>query len=509
MQDRQTWRSKIKSLFASIIILTITIVAGAFALTDLPQRFGIVASDPASTDPHAGHDHGTHDDHGHDHAGHDSDKTIELSEQARANIGLQTAQVTLGQFINYIDVPAVITPLPGRTHVSVTSPLTGVINSISMLRGELINSGARMFSLRLTHQDLVRTQEEFLAQLGQLDVEEKELSRLRSISSSGAIAGKARIAREYERDKLLAGIRAARQAMLLHGLNEDQIDRIEDTRRLVREVFVYAPEIHEDHSLHHDSLPHDQEPSSRKNEPSTPPTSKPIVEVASQTDTPVRSPHTHREMDFLVTELSVRRGQSVAAGESLAELSDYSELLIQGHAFPRDAQTLRDAVRAELPLQATLHTSGDEPEIIDNLRVLYIGNEIDETTRALSFYVGLKNKIERSETRETRRYISWRYKPGQRLQLRVPETALESVIVVPNAAVASEGAERFVFVENGNQFERVSVRVMAQDSLFAAIANDGQVFPGQSIAINEAHELQMAMKNQSGSGIDPHAGHNH
>ena len=99
-----------------------------------------------------------------------------------------------------------------------TSPLTGVLNSILISRGELVKSGTPLFTLRLTHQDLVNTQETFLTKLGELDVEQREIERLSSIASSGAIAGKTLFTRKYERDKLMAGVRAARQAMLLHGL---------------------------------------------------------------------------------------------------------------------------------------------------------------------------------------------------------------------------------------------------------------------------------------------------
>ena len=76
-------------------------------------------------------------------------------------------------------------------------------------------------------------------------------------------------------------------------------------------------------------------------------------------------------------------------------------------------------------------------------------------------------------------------------------------------AVAEEGPERFLFVENGDHFDRVPVEVIASDSVNVAIKNDGQVWPGQTIAVSGAHQLQMAMKNQAGGAIDPHAGHNH
>ncbi len=160
-------------------------------------------------------------------------------------------------------------------------------------------------------------------------------------------------------------------------------------------------------------------------------------------------------------------------------------------------------------MQAVIDSSGDQPELIDNLHVVYIGNEVDRKSRALPFYVSLTNEIERSEQRGDKRYLSWRYKPGQRLTVRLPVSRIDSAVVVPKDAVAEEGSERYLFVDNGDHFDRVSVEVIARDSINVAIANDGQVRPGQSIAISGAHQLQMALKNKSVGAIDPHAGHNH
>jgi len=508
MSMLKAWLVRLRGPVLTIVAMVIAVVAGAFLLTDLPQRFGLVAASVDESDPHAGHDHGPggHDDHaeddhaGHDHEGHEAGQSIELSGQARANLRLQTQAVAVGPYTSYIEVPGVVTPWPGETHVSITSPLTGVINAIHVSRGEMIESGTALFTLRLTHQDLVNTQEQFLSQLGRLDVEEREVQRLASISQSGAVSGKTLLAREYERDKLMAGIRAARQAMLLHGLSEEQISEIERTRTLVREVVVTAPLVEDDNSLHHESL----------GEANNRVAGNPAARFASMQPPPMSLPsHNHIDAEFLITELNVRRGESVTAGQQLAQLSDYSRLLIEGQAYQRDASLLRKAADSGAELQATMTGADGEVETITGLKVVYIGNEVGTESRSLPFYVGLTNEIERNEQRGDQSYVSWRYKPGQRLTVRVPQSQVNNAIVVPKDAVAEEGFERFLFVENGDHFDRVSVEVIASDSVNVAIKNDGQVWPGQTIAVSGAHQLQMAMKNQAGGAIDPHAGHNH
>ena len=158
-------------------------------------------------DPHgdAGHDEHDHDAHDHDsHAGHDhgDDAVVTLSEQARRNIGLKTSLVRLKPYTQYLAMPATISDWPGKTHVSITAPLTGVVNAIYISQGELIRSGQPLFSIRLTHQDLVKTQSDFLSSLGRLDVEDREIQRLTTATQSGAVAGKALIQSKYEREKL-------------------------------------------------------------------------------------------------------------------------------------------------------------------------------------------------------------------------------------------------------------------------------------------------------------------
>lgn len=485
----------------TIAAILVAIVVGGIAFTDYPQKLGFVADSEEAG--HEGHDlsEGGHEDHsGHDHEAHDESNSIELSAQARGNLRLTTQTVSVGRFNEYIAVPASVVDWPGRTHVAITSPLTGVINAIKISRGELIQSGRPMFTLRLTHQDLVDTQEKFLTSLGQLDVEQREIQRLASISSTGAIAGKTKLAREYERDKLMAGLMAAKQAMLLHGLTDDQINRIEQTRELIREVTIHAPTLHADRSLHHDSL---HAPSSDGQ------TSASIANMrfASMQPPPIHPEHIDAE--FLVTKLEASRGASVQAGQLLGQLSDYSQILIEGEAYQRDGEALQKAANSGAMLQAVFETQQGPPHIIDGLKITYIGNEVNRETRSLPFFVTLTNEVERTEEIEGQRFVSWRYKPGQRLQLRVPIAGFDNAIVVPKEAVAEEGPERFVFVENNDHFDRVAVQVLAADSINVAIKNDGQVWPGQSIAVSGAHQLQMAFKNKSGGAIDPHAGHNH
>ena len=76
-------------------------------------------------------------------------------------------------------------------------------------------------------------------------------------------------------------------------------------------------------------------------------------------------------------------------------------------------------------------------------------------------------------------------------------------------AIAQDGAENYVFRADAEHFDRQPVHVEHRDTLFAVIAQDGSLKPGDQIALNGAQQMHLALKNKSGGAIDPHAGHQH
>jgi len=231
------------------------------------------------------------------------------------------------------------------------------------------------------------------------------------------------------------------------------------------------------------------------------------TESASGDDTKPAAPAEGEKRPPLIIEsLDVQRGQSVEQGGKLCVLADYSRLYIEGRAFEQDIETVNSVVSKRWTVSAEF-TSGTR---IDDLPLSYVSNEIDPNSRTLKLYVDLPNQIlQDARNASGQRFLTWKFKPGQRLQLRIPVEEWTDQIVLPVDAVAEEGAESFVFRQSGKKFERVSVHVVHSDQTSAVIANDGSVFPGDVIARRSAHQMQMALKNKSGGGIDPHAGHSH
>jgi multidrug efflux pump subunit AcrA (membrane-fusion protein) len=422
--------------------------------------------DQAGQEVADGHSH-AHEKDGHDHSHEDNLMLIEVTRQARGNIGLQVGEVGFTDFTRTITVPAIVVERPGRSQIAVVAPLTGVVTRIDVIPGQAIEPGQPLFALRLMHEELVVSQSEFLSTLEQLDVVNKEIKRLVAIAKDGALAGKVVLEREYERQKLEAINRAQDQALLLHGLTSDQVATIRSTRKLITSLTVTAP-----------AAPTDQENSAPR-----------VLQVE---------------------DLAVEQGQNVTAGDALCTLSDHAELYVEGQAFQQDADLLNRAAREGAAICALVETAGSKPEEVCNLRILYLANKVDATSRLFPFYATLPNEVARDDrTSDGRRYIGWRFRPGQRLQLKVPVETWKERIVLPVEAVVQDGPESYVFREDGDHFHRCPVQVAYRDQFSVVLADGNDIWPGDRLAMNSAQQLQVALKNKSGGAIDPHAGHNH
>lgn len=408
--------------------------------------------------------------------------SLTLSEQAKKNVGLKLMTVELSTYEPPITIPGTIVDRPGRTELEVSAPMTGIVTRIYPIRGEAVEPGqpaspgqsakpgGALFDLRLTHEDLVTTQREFLRALKEVDVIEKEIARIEGVISSGVVAGKRKWELEYEHNKIAAGCDALEKALFLHGLSRQQVEQIKTRRELVAEVTVYAPPLAEE--------PQDA------GDP-------PWLQVSS---------------------VNVKPGQHVATGQRLCVLRDHARLYIEGMAFEEDALALNEAAKQGTPITAVVESGAQQPDELSGLRILYVEDEVELESRALRFYLELENERVRWESRaDGRRFIAWRFKPGQRVELLLPFDRWENRIVLPVDAVIKEGLERFVFRQNGNHFERIPVHVEYTDHRYAVLGNTGDLFPGTEVVASGAYQMHLALKNTTGGGggKEEHVGCSH
>lgn len=419
--------------------------------------------DHGAEDAHAGHDHA-----GHDHAGHDEGSSIKISEQARKNIGLRTEKISLKPFTRTVTLPALVVERPGRSTEQVTAPMTGVITKIYAVEGETVSPGAPLFDLRLTDEDLAQSQSDLLRTKEVLEILAQEIIRIEKVTMEGGLAGKAVLERKYEQQKEQVALRSQKQALLLHGFSSEQIENILQDRTLLQNITIRAP-------LHA------------------------AASEAGETE-PI----------YQILDLPVVQGEHVTKGDSLVVLGDHATLFVEGEAFERDSQAIARVAEEGLEVDGLLENEKGDAERIQGLKILYVAPQVDPEKRTLHFYLTLENERVRDATLpDGRRIVIWRFRPGQRMQLLLPVETWKERIVLPTEAIAREGAESYAFTANGDHFDRRSVHVEYRDPQCVVIAQDGALFEGDVVAMSGAQQLQLALKNKAGGGIDPHAGHNH
>lgn len=479
-------------LVVALLLAAAALVAISLESPELKQLLAttFTRGEPAHTkdDGHAeaDHDHlgnvqlkpADGDEQGSDHANgakakydhpHDETTAIKLSQQALENIGLRTGKVELKSFEQTITVPGIIVERPGWSRVIVTSPMTGVITRVYPLQGEAVKPGEPLFEVRLTHEDLLQAQSEFLRTVEELDVIRREVKRLEEVTAQGAVAGKTLLERQYEQQKLEAHFRAQEQALLLHGLSSEQIADIASARNLVQSLTVRAP------------LPPND---SLSNQP---------------------------EHFFQVRDLTAAQGKSVNAGDTLCTLVNYSELYAEGRAFEQDVRIINEAAAQGWAVSVILGAkAGGGEESLADLKILYLDDNVDAESRTFRFYVPITNRLLRvDEKSDGRHFAYWQFRPGQRIQIRIPVQRWDNRIILPVEAVAQEGVEVYVFEANGDHFHRRPIRIEYRDQNWVVIANDGTLKLGSTVAISAAQKLQLALKAKAGGVVDPHAGHNH
>ena len=395
--------------------------------------------------------------------------SFHLSGKAKLNISLRMGVVGRRDFDRTITVPAVVTERPGRTRVVVSAPMTGLVTRIYPISGEAVSPGDPIVDLRMTHEDLVATQTEFLRTVEELDVIGREVARLEKVTSSGAIAGKALLERKYEFQKTEAALHSQRQALILHGLTEEQVDHIATARELLRTVTVFAP--------------------------------RPPEESAAEGSSCL----------LQVGRLDVDQGQQLSAGDRLCVLSDHSELYLEGRAFAEDSQLLNQVASRGTPISAVVEGDAEGSVSISDLKILYVEDEIEQISRALKFFLRLPNEMVRNETTpQQHRFISWRYKPGQRAELLLPVERWTERIVLPREAVVGEGTDWFVIQQDGDHYDRRLVHVEYKDQHWAVMGNDGTLNEGDKIVVAGAYQIHQAIKNQGAVTTgDEHVGCTH
>ena len=448
---------------------------------------GAANSERAAANSVEGHDRGQ--EHEHEHAA--ATTTLVLSDQARQNLGLTVGTIEPRVFWKQIVVPGQVTNLPGHSERRINAMVQGTILKVHVLQGQTVRPGDPLMDVQVTSELLASAQSNLLRILQDLELNQAEIKRLAPVSESGAVSPKLLLEKEYEKRRLESARQVQLQELTIRGLTAVQVRKIIDEKSLIRQFTIYVP---------------DQTPSA---ETDLPEKTKNVSHPQRDENQIAESRTTDSDV-LVVEQLDVFPGKLVNPGDELCGLAMHDELQIRGEAFETESRQIYRALTEHWPISAEFDLGEREPVRRDNLFMLYVSGVTNPQARSFDFFIPLRNEVLRDFTGpDGRSYRSWCFRPGQRAQLLVPVEKWSDRFVVPSDAVVTEGADSYCFKVNGALLERQSVAIDYRDARQTVIANDGTLFQGDEIAMNQAYSLNLALKKSTGSGVDLHAGHNH
>lgn len=523
-----------RSSIPVFLVAALVLVAGGWVLALVVDPAPIVGLQRAGAAGDEAHEH--HDDA---HQGH-----VHLTESAFENLDLRMRPVKLASGTHKMQIPGEIVERPGQSDHALASPVNGVVTKVYALPGQAIRPGDALFKLQVIDEALTTAQLNLLGTIARLITVEAELKRIGPLADAGTVLGRKKLELEYEQTELQLKQRLYEQELEVRGLAKAQVAKIKRDKELVRELIVRMQDEQPAAALPDappEALPRDAPPAA--------PLQPPIR--------PVSATEEDRDWEYTIEELRVFPGKSVARGEDLCHIAYHTVLYIQGQVFENELPhvlKLGEGSRKDWTVTAIFGSQKNAPQR-PGLRVHYVDNHVDEQTQTYMFYVPLRNDVIRDTVDDDgRRFRTWRFKPGQRVHLRVPSEPYENVIRLPPEAVVIEGASAYVFREvpghddpdhedHGHEavahddhdhahaegeadahghshshggddeelridLERVPVEVEYQDSEYVLVSPGGQLHVGDLIAMNNAYRLFLEQKSQSGGPAMAH-GHEH
>jgi multidrug efflux pump subunit AcrA (membrane-fusion protein) len=370
---------------------------------------------------------------------------------------LRSEEVRLEDYPTVIEVPGVITDSPVCAR-AVSAPAAGVVSKVHVVPGEAIRPGAPLLTLQLASEFVQTTQTELARSVKDLAAATARRDQTAKLVAAGTKAGIELTDDENRVRQLTTQVEGHRRQLLLFGLNAEQVKRAE-AGDFVTEVVIAAPAV-----------------------------------VHPAGPVPSGSASAESGFAFEIEALAVTQGQGVTTGQLLARLSDHHELLLEGQAFETESALVVDATGEGRPIGVDfLEPSAKGRTAVETKLVIRSVGKVDPATRTFPFFVPLPNEAKPYE-RGGRTYLSWKYRPGRQVRLRIPTGTITNVIVLPAEAVVREGPDTFVFRQNGDAFERKAVVVVAEDRLNVAIAPGNGIESGVFVLRNNAAAVNRAFK---------------
>src|SRR6266511_2862364 len=194
--------------------------------------------------------------------------------------------------------------------------------------------------------------------------------------------------------------------------------------------------------------------------------------------------------DCTVLTRPVSRGQAVSgsggfnSGTEVLTIADLNEMIINAHVNQSDITRLSNGQEVDVQVES-----------VPGLRLKGVVDRIAPQTT-------MKNNIKGYAVRIALQSKDPRVLPGMTANITIPVASSENALAVPLAAVFTEQGERFVFVKNGDGFERRPVQIGVYDYDYAEVL--GGLNAGEVVALEQPPGetfTKLAQKPAGGSAL--------
>ncbi|MGE3537870.1 MAG: efflux RND transporter periplasmic adaptor subunit [Candidatus Tectimicrobiota bacterium] len=459
---------------------------------------------------------------------------VRLSPAAQANLGLQVAEATTQTIEQIVHLPGIVKAPPDRTAV-VTARLAARIEKVYVNVGDYVKQGAALLDVRSTEaeklqvellrtrqslsiveQSYVRTkeltdktilteleqlQQELIKTYGTLQMTAAAVERVQQLSDQ-VVPRKELLTAQTEHQHARSAHDATRRKLQTYGVTEAQIRTMLhggltkpvltnlglSPQAAIQQYFVLGKPS-ELYSLEAEYRQKQAEAESLQRQLQLLGFSAASVKALLQRGVPDPILTLQAPLSGTVSRRQAIPGALVEAASTLLEIMDTAVVWVEGEV----TEQLFPAVQAGQTARVRVAAYPDE---VFTGTVRTLGRTVNPDKRTVHLWIEVANP-------------QGHLLPEMFTEVSLVTRAVTEVLAVPVAALLTEGAEQFVFVESGDLYVRQHLVLGLRDDRYVEV-RDG-LFPGDRVVVRGGHALNAARLagSQRGVGGHDHSTHSH
>ena len=403
---------------------------------------------------HGGHDHGG----GGEASEADPDAPKEVPAETAQYLGLAVEQVEYRSIAQVIHIPGRIEALPAHRY-AVAVRVAGQVIAITKNVGEPVKTGevlARLespdfarnrYDVRKLESDVLRLRldqarakaegsrlgSDVVAARAKQTLATSEVERAQSLRGRG-IAERDVLQREAEQAIAVAEVKRIETSILLSGEEVANLDEQAKALTLSRAALLAISNVPADLPMGSDL--------------------DATYEIRAQAD-------------GVVVDRQAELGMWVPVGQTLLTVADYRQVQVEGEAIEAQIPHLRNTAGKA----ARIHTDGGT---VASGTVVWLAPEVDPVKRTAHLRIDVDN-------------ADGQLFGGQWVDAAVVVENKPQVIAVPKAAIVFDGPAPYVYIKDGETYQRHPVALGIQDDQYIEIT--AGALPGDSVVIHGADGL--------------------